>query len=63
MVELLKSGLTNNRLLCEIVTHEDFVTLMTDMEIYMNGTATSHFRDFNSFLEVLRAVRRTVPML
>jgi hypothetical protein len=27
---------------------------MTDTEIYVDGIATSHFRDFNSFLEVLR---------
>ena len=33
MVEWLKSGRINNRLLCEIATHEDFVTLMTDIEI------------------------------
>ncbi len=54
MVELLKSGRINNRLLCEIATHEDFVTLMTDTEIYVDGVATSHFNDFNSLLEVLR---------
>ena len=48
MVELLKSGRINNRLLCEIATHEDFVTLMTDTEIYVDGVATSHFNDFNS---------------
>ena len=54
MVELLKSGRINNRLLCEIATHEDFVTLMTDTEIYVDGIATSHFNDFNSLLEVLR---------
>ena len=54
MVELLKSGHINNRLLCEIATHEDFVTLMTDTEIYVDGVATSHFQNFNSLLEVLR---------
>lgn len=54
MVELLKSGRINNRLLCEIATHEDFVTLMTDTEIYVDGVATSHFQNFNSLLEVLR---------
>ena len=54
MVELLKSGRINNRLLCEIATHDDFVTLMTDTEIYVDGIATSHFNDFNSLLEVLR---------
>lgn len=54
MVELLKSGRINNRLLCEIATHEEFVTLMTDTEIYVDGVATMHFNDFNSLLEVLR---------
>lgn len=54
MVNLLKSGRINNRLLCEIATHEDFVTLMTDTEIYVDGIATMHFKDFNSLLEVLR---------
>ena len=54
MVELLKSGHINNRLLCEIATHEDFVTLMADTEIYVDGIATTHFTDFNSLLEALR---------
>ena len=54
MIELLKSGHINNRLLCEIATHKDFVTLMTDTEIYVDGIATMHFKDFNSLLEVLR---------
>ena len=35
MMELLKSGRINNRLLCEIATHENFVTLMADTEIYV----------------------------
>ena len=54
MIELLKSGHINNRLLCEIATHKDFVTLMTDTEIYVDSIATMHFKDFNSLLEVLR---------
>ncbi|MCM1124677.1 MAG: helix-turn-helix transcriptional regulator [Eubacterium sp.] len=55
MVELLKSGRINNRLLCEIATHEDFATLMTDTEIYVDGIATMHFQDLNSVLEVVRS--------
>ena len=54
MVELLKSGRINNRLLCEIATHGDFVTLMADTEIYVDGIATSHFKDLGSLLAVLR---------
>ena len=37
MVELLKSGRINNRLLCELVTHEKFAELMADVEIYVDG--------------------------
>ena len=37
-----------------IATHEDFVTLMTDTEIYVDGIATMHFQDMNSVLEVVR---------
>ncbi len=59
MVELLKSGRINNRLLCEIATHEDFVTLMTDTEIYVDGVATAHFQNFNSLLKVLRG--KSIP--
>lgn len=54
MLELLKSGCINNRLLCKIVTHEDFITLMMDTEIYVDGIATSHFKDLDNLLEVLR---------
>ena len=49
----MKSGRINNRLLCEIATHEDFVTLMTDTEIYVDGVANSYFQNFNSLLEIL----------
>lgn len=50
-VALLKSGRINNRLLCEIVTHEKFERLMTDTEIYIDGHATARFRDMNESLE------------
>ena len=53
MVDLLKSGRINNRLLCEIATHEKFATLMTDTEIYVDGIATMRFQDLNSILEVV----------
>lgn len=54
MVDLLKSGRINNRLLCEIATHEGFASLMTDMEIYVDGIATMRFQDLNSMLELTR---------
>ncbi len=55
MVELLKSGRINNRLLCEIATHENFTALMTDAEIYVDGIATMRFQDINASLEAVRA--------
>ena len=39
MIELLKSGLVDNSLLCELATHPDFPRLMADLEIYVNGVA------------------------
>ena len=54
VVELLKSGRINNRLLCEIVTNDKFEKLMTDTEIYIDGHATARFRDINESLEVQR---------
>ena len=35
MIELLKSGLVDNSLLCEMATHPDFPRLMADLEIYV----------------------------
>ena len=46
--------ITQCRLLCEITTQVDFITLMTDTEIYLDSVATSRFNDFNGFMEVLR---------
>ena len=54
MVALLKSGRINNRLLCEIATHPDFVNLLVDTEIYVNGVATMRLRDVNAVLEAIR---------
>ena len=39
MVELLSSGKINNRLLCELATHPNFLRLMVDMEIFIDQLA------------------------
>ena len=54
MIDLLISGKINNRLLCEIATHEKFAELMADVEIFIDGIATRTFNDLNSSLEDLR---------
>lgn len=55
MVDLLKSGTINNRLLCEIATHEKFKELMADTEIFVDGIATGRFNNLNNSLENVRA--------
>ena len=36
MVALLKSGRINNRLLCKLATHKDFIKFLADIEIYVD---------------------------
>lgn len=55
MINLLKSGDINNRLLCEILTHKNFKKLMADSEILIDGIATMRFNDLNKSLESVRA--------
>ena len=52
----MKSGRINNRLLCEIATHERFIKLLADAEIYVDGIATMRIRDLNSSLEAARVM-------
>ena len=55
MIDLLLSGSINNRLLCEIATHDKFKELIADTEIFVDGVATKRFNDLNSSLEKVRA--------
>ena len=57
MIELLKSGRINNRLLCELATHEGFRRFLVDMEIYVDRIADMRIHDMNTVLE---ATRRTI---
>ncbi len=45
MVALLKSGRINNRLLCELATHKDFIKFLADIEIYVDGIATMQIQN------------------
>ena len=54
MVDLLKSEAINNRLLCEIATHDKFKELMADTEIFVDGIAARRFNDLNTSLENVR---------
>ena len=54
MIELLKSGKINNRLLCEIATHEGFRKLMTELEIYVDRIASMQLSNLNAIVDMAR---------
>lgn len=54
MIELLKSGKINNRLLCELAGHDDFQRFMVDIEIYVDRIANMGFHDANLLLKTER---------
>lgn len=54
MIEILKSERLNNRLLCEIVTHEDFRRFLVDAEIYIDRIADMRINDMNAVLATVR---------
>ena len=55
MIELLKSGLVDNFLLCELAVHPDFPRLMADLEIYVNGTAVKQVQSANAIVDIMSA--------
>ena len=57
MIDLLKSGRLNNRLLCELAAHKGFRRFMADLEIYVDRIANMRVNDMNALLE---ATRRTI---
>ena len=54
MIDVLKSGKLNNRLLCELVTHEEFQRFLVDAEIYVDRIADMRINDMNTVLEATR---------
>ena len=54
MIDLLKSGALNNRLLGELVTHPGFQRFLTDVEIYVDRIADMRISDMNAILEAVR---------
>ena len=55
MIELLKSGLVNNSLLCELATHPAFPRFMADLEIYVNGVAVKQVQAANAIMDTMSA--------
>lgn len=54
MINLLKSGQINNRLLCEMAVHRDFIKLLADIEIYVDGIATMQVQNLNTYVDTVR---------
>lgn len=55
VIELLKSGRLNTVLLCEMAAHPDFVKLLADMEIYVDGIAAAQIQNLNAWVDVVQA--------
>ena len=55
MIELLKSGLVDNSLLCELAAHPDFPRLMADLEINVNGVAVKQVQTVNAIVDTMSA--------
>lgn len=54
MIDILRSGKINNRLLGELVTHKGFHRFLVDAEIYIDRIADMRVNDMNTFLEATR---------
>ena len=55
MIDLLKSGRVDNALLCELASHPDFVKLLADIQIYVEGIAAMQVQNLNAWVDVARA--------
>lgn len=55
MIDLLKSGWIDTGLLCELAAHPDFVKLLADIQIYVEGNAATRIQNLNAWVDVARA--------
>ena len=53
-IDILKNGKLNNRLICEILCHEDFRRLLVDSEVFVDRIAEMHTEEFISIMNVGR---------
>ena len=55
MIDLLKGGRIDTVLLCELTEHTDFVKLLADIQIYVEGIAATQIQNLNAWVDVARA--------
>ena len=54
MIELLKNKKIDSPLLCELASHPDFVKLLADIKIYVEGIATMQIQNLNTWVDYAR---------
>ena len=55
MIDVLKEGWVDTALLGELVAHPDFVKLLADIQIYVEGIAAMQIQNLNAWVDVARA--------
>ena len=55
MIDILKEGRVDTALLGELVAHPDFMKLLADISIYVNGIAAMQIQNLNAWVDVARA--------
>ena len=55
LIDLLTNGRIDTVLFCELATRRDFVKLLADIEIYVNGIAARQIQNLNAWVDVARA--------
>jgi len=55
MIDVLKEGRVDTALLGELVAHPDFMKLLADIHIYVNGLAAMQVHNLNAWVETVRA--------
>ena len=53
-IDILSSGEINNRLLCEMICHENFEQLLSDIEIYVDHLAAQFVQTLNEQVRIQR---------
>lgn len=55
MIDVLKEGRVDTSLLGELVAHKDFMKLLADINVYVNGLAAMQVHNLNAWVETVRA--------
>ena len=51
----VERGRIDTALLCELAVHPDFVKLLADIQIYVEGIAATQIQNLNAWVDVARA--------